>query len=139
MPLLFQLVIVLVACAGFAVAFYIGYKKRKSEKMICLLNASCETVVHSEYSRFLGIPLEYLGMIYYGLTALNYLFLVFNPSLRLSGTSYFFGALSLAAFLFSIYLTLIQAIKLKEWCTWCLVSALCSSAIFLAVLGLWSA
>ena len=44
--------------------------------------------------------------------------------------------ITVMATLFSFYLTYIQASKLKEWCTWCLISALLCSIIFLASLAL---
>lgn len=44
--------------------------------------------------------------------------------------------LSLVAFLFSAYLTFIQAFTLRQWCTWCLISAgLCTLIFALAIVG----
>jgi uncharacterized membrane protein len=38
-------------------------------------------------------------------------------------------AISVGAFLFSLYLTGVQAFKIKSWCTWCLTSAAISTTI----------
>ena len=37
---------------------------------------------------------------------------------------------SVCAFAFSIYLTLLQAFVLKNWCTWCIISACICASIF---------
>ncbi len=120
--------IVLVALGGFAIAFYIRRKKTRAETLICPLHSNCETVIHSPYSTFLGWPLELWGMFYYALVTLSYIFFVLLPVILW---------LTVFAFLFSLYLTYIQAVKLREWCTWCLISALFCSIIFLASLAIY--
>ncbi|MBI2065141.1 MAG: hypothetical protein HYT62_03765 [Candidatus Yanofskybacteria bacterium] len=114
------------------IARYIRHhKKNVKEALVCPLKANCDTVIHSDYSKFLGIPLEVLGMIYYGLSALSYGLLMIFPSI---GTTFVVSSLMLAsvcAFIFSTYLTIIQAFILKNWCTWCIISATICAAIFL--------
>ena len=121
---------------GLAVALYIFRKKKSGEKMICLFNSDCEAVVKSDYSKIFGIPVEWLGIAYYAVTAVSYLVFAFAPQLSQNIFSVILLWATVLAFLFSIYLTYIQMAKLRQWCTWCLTSALICTVIFLAVLSL---
>jgi len=137
MALYFYLVIVAAALAGFTIAWHILHHKHHGKKIICPLNSDCEKVVHSRWSRFLGIPLERWGIGYYGLVAFLYLIFILAPQTRHSAMIGLAALASVFAFIFSGYLTYIQAKHLKNWCILCLASALCSSVIFLALLGSW--
>lgn len=137
MAILFQLLIVAVALGGFGIAFYIHRHKKHGQPLVCPLQSDCQAVVHSEYSTLLGVPLENWGMFYYAVIAVTYTAFIGYPHLPTAVISQLWALASVIAFLISIYLTYIQAVKLREWCTWCLTSALFSSVIFLAVLGLW--
>ena len=106
--------------------------------MVCMLNSDCEVVVTSNYSKFLGIPVERLGITYYSIVAASYLVFAFAPQLSQNFYSVILLWATVLAFLFSIYLTYIQMAKIKQWCTWCLTSALICTVIFLAVLKLIS-
>lgn len=133
-PIMYILVI-FAAFGGFLLAFYIRHKKSAKEALVCPIGADCDAVIYSEYSKFLGLPVEMLGLFYYGVVAVSYgLFLVLP---ELAGISAVFGILvfSATAFLFSLYLTFIQAFALKQWCSWCLTSAGLSTLIF--AFALW--
>ena len=91
--------------------------------MVCPLKSDCNAVIYSEYSKFLGIPLEMLGMAYYGLIALGYGVFTFLPHLHTPSSAFAIFSLTVVALLFSIYLTFIQAVNIKQWCVWCLTSA----------------
>ena len=124
----------LAAIAGFSLSYYMYRKKRRKEHMVCPLDSDCEAVTSSPYSRFFGIPLELLGMVYYGIIILSYGSLLAVPGY--GSIAFSFGLLSVStlAALFSGYLTSIQAFTLKEWCTWCLSSAALSTVIFISTL-----
>ena len=135
---LIRSVILILGVFGFFVAKHIYNHKTKNTPLVCMVGFDCHTVVHSDYSRFLGIRVEILGMIYYVLTALTYLLFIFAPQF----VSYTYIPLldasilmivSLAAFLFSAYLIGVQIFILKKGCSWCIVSALVCLSIFLIV------
>ncbi|MBI2633927.1 MAG: vitamin K epoxide reductase family protein [Parcubacteria group bacterium] len=129
--------LVLLGFSGFLLAFYIRHKKSGREKMVCYVGKDCDTVIHSEFSEFLGLPVEILGMFYYAAIAAAYGVFSFYPEFRLEPVTFWVLALTATAFLFSLYLTFIQAVVLKEWCEWCLTSALICTGIFiLAVRGI---
>lgn len=124
METIFQILIILTAIAGLIVSYYVRRKKQKSlNQMACPMDGSCEKVVSSEYSKFLGFPVEIMGMIYYIVVAAAYIIYLIAPFQ--APTWFVFGVLmaSMAAVLFSAYLTFIQAFALKMWCTLCLISA----------------
>ena len=87
----------------------------------------------------MDIPVEILGIIYYTIIVVAYSTLLAMPTLHetalLAPTLL---GLSAVAFLFSLYLTAVQAFILKEWCTWCLISAALCAIIFFAGLRLSS-
>lgn len=124
-----KIFIVVLATIGFILASYIRSHKKTERPLVCPLEGSCETVVHSEYSSLFGIPLELLGMVYYGLIAISYAFIILFGYLVPGYTSTALMILSLIAFIFSLYLTAVQAFIIHHWCTWCLFSASISTLI----------
>ncbi|OGY78587.1 MAG: hypothetical protein A3B74_04365 [Candidatus Kerfeldbacteria bacterium RIFCSPHIGHO2_02_FULL_42_14] len=129
-----QIFIIIAACCGVNIALYIAHKKRRGEILMCPIGHACDTVIHSEYSRFFGIPVEFFGIAYYLFTLVSYIslvtFVLTPPSLFL----FLIVALTVVAFLFSVYLVFLQAFVLKQWCTWCFASAGLSGIIFLITL-----
>ncbi len=99
---------------------------------MCPLKGDCAAVIRSEFSSFFGIGVEKIGMVYYLLIAAAYGIFVALPQLYTPTAIFIAVGVSMAAFLFSVYLTFIQLGFLKEICTWCLLSALLSTVIFAA-------
>ncbi len=131
----FYAFIVLSAAGGFGVALYIYYTKRHNKQLVCPMGSNCNAVITSRYSKFLGVPIEYLGMLYYATIFTAYIVLIFSPHL-LSGT-FLAGLIMLtaAAFIFSLYLLFAQAFLLRQWCIWCILSAMLSIVIFIISLA----
>lgn len=134
---LLRLLITVVALGGFFIAFYIWRQKHRAEALVCPLHSNCETVIYSAYSTFLGVPLELWGMGYYAAVSISYVSFIFLPAARALNPMLLISWVTVVAFLFSLYLTYVQAVKLREWCTWCLISALFCSIIFLASLAIY--
>jgi uncharacterized membrane protein len=134
-PKIFQVIVLFAAFAGIFLAGYIFHKKRKRERFVCPVGFECQAVVWSEYSTFFGIPLEILGIIYYSAVAVAYGIFLALPSLAPPQLVFGIFLASVFAFLFSIYLTFIQAFALKEWCSWCLASAGLCTVIFAAAVS----
>jgi uncharacterized membrane protein len=128
---LFLLIIILCALAGIVLAGFIRYAKKVPEKpFVCPLDLDCRPVITSRFSKFLGIDLALMGIMYYSLILVIYGMAVLVPNTL--PDSFLFGGLILSAigFLFSLYLTFIQGIVLKQWCSWCLGSAFLTLIIF---------
>lgn len=132
-----SLSIVFIAFGGFLLSLFLFHKKRrKSEPFICPLRGRCSEVIHSDYSRFLGVPVENIGLIYYALIALGHGLILGFPH-ALSWLDLPLLIASTSAFLFSLYLTFIQIVALRKLCTWCLLSATFCLLIFgLTLMGM---
>lgn len=137
MRLLPELIAIFAAFIGFVIAAYIRHKKRSNEHLVCHIGSDCSAVVHSDFSKFFGIPVELLGMGYYALTALGHATFIAFPGFLPDWSPLFLLSLSLIGFLFSAYLIFIQAFVLKQWCTWCIFSACLCTAIFGSALFLF--
>ncbi len=127
---LIKIAVVVLGVCGFLVAKHIRNHKKKATPLVCMVGFDCHTVVHSDYSRFFGIPVEILGMLYYAFVALTYGVLIFLPNITPDIFGVFMIILSKVAFLFSLYLIGVQLFILKKGCSWCIVSALISALIF---------
>ncbi len=123
-------VFILVGLAGFFIALYIWRKKSKSAPLVCPMKGNCAAVIHSDYSRFFGVPVESLGLFYYAIVSLGYGALFAFPQLVTPLFQLILLGLTTVAFLFSLYLVFIQTFALRQFCTWCLGSALLCSFIF---------
>ncbi len=125
---------ILFGAAGFFLASYVYTKKHKQENLVCPMNGSCDEVVNSRYSKFLGLPVEVLGMIYYAFIVLVYSAMHLYPHVFSDVAKFFITGITVGAFFFSVYLVTIQAFILKKWCTWCLFSAGFSTFIFITAI-----
>lgn len=130
MDILARVLISIFALAGFFVAFHIYKEKREKKPLICPMHFDCNKVVNSDYSKFFGVPVELFGMYYYLAIFLSYIFISFLPSVLPILFLIVVAFISIGAFVFSIYLILIQIFALKTYCSWCLVSAFISTCIF---------
>ena len=129
------LIIVIAAVSGLTLASYIHFKKRRNETLVCPIETTCDTVIHSDYSRFMHVPVELLGIVYYTIIVISYiLFLTMPIATEMPRVTLLW--LSGGAFLFSLYLTSVQAFILKHWCTWCLISAMLCAIIFFSAFAM---
>lgn len=135
MEFVYTIGIIISGIAGFLLARYISKTKMKPEThLVCPLGHSCERVVSGRFSRFLGMPVEKMGMVYYSAVALFYILTLFVP-IPQNIILYVLLATG-ASFAFSAYLMITQLLVLKTWCTLCLGSAALSFMILvLSFLG----
>ena len=117
-----------VSIFGFLISFYIYNKKKKKKKMICPMRSNCETVIHSDYSHIVGIPVEVLGMVYYAFIGIAYT-ASFIFDLWQAPVAMILLGVSMCSVLFSVYLVSLQMFIIRHMCTWCLLSALISLSI----------
>ena|SRR3989344_2126528 len=134
---LVRIVICLLGICGFLVAKHIRNHKTKDTPLVCMVGFDCHTVVHSDYSKFFGIPVEILGMTYYGLIFFSYLFFVFFFEVLPGILTGFMIIVTHIALLFSLYLIYVQIFILKKGCSWCIVSAIISACIFILTIHIY--
>ena len=136
MNILLHILLIFSSLLGLWLAFFIWRKKQLGHNMVCPLNSDCNAVIYSKHSKFFGIPVEIIGLGYYGIISIAYLFFLITPFDANSLVVFLVLTFSTLALLFSLYLTFIQIFSLKQWCVWCLMSAgLCVVIFTLAILG----
>ncbi len=124
------------AVCGFAIARHIHkHKKPEHGPLICPVGFDCNTVVHSDYSKFLGMHLEVIGMAYFAAISILYFALIFLTGPIASSLSLIALVGSAGSFVFSLYLISVQAFILKKGCSWCLTEAAISILIFLLLIA----
>ncbi len=136
MNIVINSILIATSFLGFCLAYYIQRSKQSGQKMVCPVRSNCEVVIRSKYSEFLGLPVETIGLFYYTIIFISYLFFLLTP-LQANSLMVFLVLLSSTlAVLFSLYLTFIQIFNLKQWCIWCLASAgLCIIIFTSAIVG----
>lgn len=133
-----EIVIAILGLSGFLLANYIKDTKKEAVPLVCPMEGSCESVIQSNYSKFLGVPVETLGILYYGLIFLTYALLAIFPQYLPDIVTTLILSFTICAMVFSIYLTAVQSFILKHWCTWCLISAGICTLIFIFSAIIWS-
>jgi uncharacterized membrane protein len=134
MPCLAPIALLCLAGLGLAVAFYVAqasYSGRLLWAPLPFFDGS-NIVAQSPYARVVGIPLSFLGVMYYahmlGLAG----FLAYesrSPGLRTAALVY--TGIGVAYSLFSLY---IQGALIGAFCVYCIVSGVVTLLLFLAAL-----
>jgi len=100
-----------------------------SRPMVCL-GSGCDTVRASPYAHVFGLPVPLFGVAAYVVLTL----LIFAEDLFSEGLGqtlrYAVACLSAGGFLYSLYLTSLEAFVIHAWCAWCVTSALVITSIF---------
>ena len=127
--------IVILAVIGLLDAAFILQRKLTKKKLVCFFGEDCDRVSKSKYGYFFGIPTEALGIGFY-LFVIG-LFTLFSLGVTTIFSIPLFSLVLFAAIpasLASIYLLVIQAAILKEWCEWCILSAVVNFLILVLAL-----
>ncbi len=120
---------------GFLDATYLTILHYKNAFPPCTVTGGCETVLTSQYSVILDVPLSLFGSIFY------LLIIVFSLAILLHKRKIFAHGLFLTAFsgLFvSAVLFFVQFFILKAFCQYCLLSEVISLVLFINCSFLYS-
>lgn len=127
-----RMVIAVLALGGVFVSAYLTlYKLGYIGQLSCSIG-SCETVQMSKWAKFLGLPVAAWGVAYYVVllaTAIVGTLARFTESRRLSGVVL---VLSILGFVFTVYLTSLEAFVIHAYCIYCLSSAAIVTLILIA-------
>lgn len=124
---------------GLVISGYLVYTKVFNTEVVCPENSTfqCDLVQSTVYSKVAGIPVQFIGLA--GNLAIFAVLLLEgrNAFFTKYGIQLVFG-MTLFGFLFSGYLTAIEAFVIHAWCMWCLGSATTMTLLFLTSLArLW--
>ena len=116
---------------GMANSVFLYYKHKKKQPLVCPMNSDCNAVINSKWNNLFGIKNEILGILYYISILLGAIFLyLYNKT-----TIYYLLLISSSiALLFSGFLMYIQKYKIKEYCFYCIISAIISFLILINML-----
>jgi uncharacterized membrane protein len=116
---LVHVALVLHALMGFLSALYLTLVHYRGGIPRCYVVQGCDIVQTSKYSAILGVPIALFGAVYF--TAMFYLAigLLTSPAPRLVLS---YRLLSYAGALAAIPLFLLQAVVLRAFCTYCLIT-----------------
>jgi len=122
------------AVIGIIDAFYDSYAIYNGQLLWCPPPIDgCNVVANSPYARIFGVPLGYLGVIFYSYMFALAALLVFDPfsrGLRLGALLY--TALGLSG---SICFMYIQFTFIHAFCIYCLISGVLTLLLFVAALA----
>lgn len=122
------------AIAGIADAGYLVWKHygHKAEPLVCPLDHDCSKVTESKWSTIFWVRNEVLGLLFYISMLIAGLLVFFIPGLVL--LSFPLALLiKLAAgggLVFSLFLIWVQFYKIKDYCFYCMLSALITLLLF---------
>lgn len=127
---------IILSFLGFLDSLYLSYQKITNNEVACSTFGGCNTVINSNYAYLIGIPLAYLGLIYYLTLLLVIFFVLINKKtlwLKL------LTIITLSGFLMSGYFVYLQFFEIGSICIFCMFSALVSTLLFITTQTLyWS-
>ena len=114
---------------GLADALYLTIEHVTGQSVRCTILAGCSAVLSSPYAVVAGIPLAAIGAAAY--------FAVFSLAILTlfgySGAGKLMRALVVLMFLVSLWLIYLQAFVIREFCQYCLLSALITTTLLVVV------
>jgi uncharacterized membrane protein len=116
---LILIALTLLAVIGLVDSVVIHEKVSGVINVSCIVGQGCDSVLNSVYSNFLGIPLSLWGIAFYSLLVMVLALRIASGKKIFENTSFFMIG---GGFLFSLYLFYIQALRLGDLCTYCMVS-----------------
>ncbi len=122
------LLLFILALLGLADSFYLTWQKLNNQEVACSTFGGCNTVINSVYASLFGIPLAYLGLLYY-LTI--FILLVLITKNKKSWWLSLLGLSTLSGFFLSGYFVYLQIWEIGSICMYCMLSALTSTLLFI--------
>ncbi len=122
--------ITILSVLGFLISAYLTHLYyTNANTSYCLSGASCDSVRESSYSSILGVPISPVGIVGY------FMIFILTVSTISNRTKWLLlYIISLAGFVFSIYLTYIEFFVINAICSYCVISAIIMTCIFIIVL-----
>ncbi|MEO5510624.1 MAG: vitamin K epoxide reductase family protein [Longimicrobiales bacterium] len=128
-----RMVIAIMALVGLMISVYTLLFKLGVVGTFACGSGACEFVQLSPFATQLGIPVPVWGLAGYGVM-LVVAVLGLNAFLHRRWVAMTLLAGGIGGFLFSAYLSYLEAYRIHAWCRWCLGSAAVATIMFLASL-----
>lgn len=125
----YPLSLLAISTLGFIDATYLTIQHYTDLTLPCTITQGCDLVTKSEYSSIAGVPVALLGALFYvGIFLTTYIILETKTQKNLRFVAYS----TTAGFLFSLWFMYVQAFILHAFCQYCILSAITSTALFIA-------
>lgn len=115
---------------------YLIWAHYKKKPMICPLNHDCSIVTESRWSHIFFIRNEILGLLFF-MGMLIAILLAISLPIFMPVILLIILIATIGALLFSIFLIFIQIYSIKDYCFYCILSALITLLLFLNSLLLY--
>jgi uncharacterized membrane protein len=119
----------LLALFGIADALYLTIEHVTGQSVRCTILAGCSAVLSSPYAVVAGIPLAAIGAAAYFIVFSLVILAIFGYHIAGKLLLPFVGAM----FLVTLWLIYLQAFVIREFCQYCLLSALITTALLVVV------
>jgi len=123
-------VMVALSVLGLLVAIYMTIFKLTNNESMCIGSGGCSIVNASGYSAVYGIPVALFGVVGY-LSILALLYLETKPGFFQANGSMLLFAVTLAGFLFTVWLVYVEVALIKAYCPFCITSQISMTLIFI--------
>lgn len=127
-----MLLVAALSIVGLAISLYIWRKQVTGDPLFCLTR-DCHRVINSPYARLFGVPNGALGCLMFA--ALTLVALAMQAKLDLPALWAFALVIAGAGMALAAYLTYVQVFILCGLCSWCILSAALTLAIFVLLLS----
>lgn len=119
----------LLSLVGLADALYLTIEHVTGQSVRCTIISGCSAVLSSPYAVVAGIPLAAIGAAaYFSVFSLAILTLFGYPKV-----GKLLGVLVILMFMVSLWLIYLQAFVIREFCQYCLLSALITTTLLVVV------
>ncbi|MBI2196362.1 vitamin K epoxide reductase family protein [Candidatus Daviesbacteria bacterium] len=124
-------IIFILSLLGLAVASFLFYEYQISGSIVCPTGQGCDIVRASPYSRFFGISIPILGIVFY--LTMSALAVVRTQlfSFKIHTLQLLIAVLGVG---FGIYLTYLEIFVIGAICFWCVLSFIISIIVLLSVI-----
>lgn len=136
MPQTFVTTFIVLCFLGILDSGYLVWKHRRNSHtpLVCPLDHDCSKVTESKWSHIFGVRNEVLGLGFYVVLLAVTLFPLFKPAPSFFPLLLLF--LSAGGTLFSLFLLYVQLKIIKDYCFYCIISALITVLLLLNSLAL---
>lgn len=118
------------AVIGVMISSYLMLKHRQEKPLVCPLDHDCSTVTESRWSHLFYLRNETLGLLFYLSLLIGISVSLISP-LRASTIYVLFSFVSSVVILVSSFLVYVQFKIIKDYCFYCLLSAVVNLLLFL--------
>ena len=118
-----NIVVSLLALIGLLNAGYILRSRVMKKPLSCPLHGNCKEITESKWGKVLGVHNDFMGMIYF-------FFVVVLGLMTFGFVDYAIIIVTGFGLLYSGYLFYVQSRILREYCFYCLISALITLLMF---------